>query len=54
MLRGRAFVSSDDVEYLATPLFAHRLDLAPGARSDQVIGDALGKPLERLSKGTLK
>ncbi len=54
MLRGRDFVSSDDVEYLATPLFAHRLDLAPGARSDQVISDALGKPLERLSKGTLK
>ena len=54
MLRGRDFVSSEDVEYLSTPLFAHRLDLAPGARADQVIAEAVAKPIEQLSKGTLR
>jgi MoxR-like ATPase len=54
LLRGRDFVSSEDVEYLSTPLFAHRLDLAPGARADQVIADSIAKPIELLSKGTLR
>ncbi len=54
MLRGRDFVSTEDVEYLATPLFAHRLELAPGAKSDQVIGEALRGPIETLSRRTLK
>jgi MoxR-like ATPase len=55
MLRGRDFVSSEDVEYLATPLFAHRLELAPGVASvDRVIGDALSLPLETLSRRTLR
>jgi MoxR-like ATPase len=54
MLRGRDFVSTEDVEYLAVPLFAHRLELAPGAKSDQVIGEALRAPLEALSRRTLK
>jgi MoxR-like ATPase len=53
MLRGRTYVSSEDVEHLAIALFAHRLDLAPGAKAEQVIGDALKGPLEKLSKGTL-
>ena len=35
MLRGRDFVSTEDVEYLAVPLFAHRLELAPGAKAEQ-------------------
>jgi MoxR-like ATPase len=30
MMRGRDFVSSEDVEYLATPLFAHRLSWLRG------------------------
>jgi MoxR-like ATPase len=54
MLRGRDFVSTEDVEYLATPLFAHRLELAPGAKHDQVIGEAVRGPLEALSRRTLK
>ena len=55
MLRGRDFVSSEDLEYLATPLFAHRLELAPGVASvDRVISDALGAPLEALSRKTLR
>jgi MoxR-like ATPase len=53
-LRGRDFVSTEDVEYLATPLFAHRLELAPGAKADLVIGEALQRPIEALSQRTLK
>jgi MoxR-like ATPase len=55
MMRGRDFVSSEDVEYLATPLFAHRLELAPGVTAvDRVIHDALSAPLEALSRRTLR
>jgi len=54
MLRGRDYVSTEDVELLSVPLFAHRLDLAPGAKSDQVITDALAKPIEALSRSTLR
>jgi MoxR-like ATPase len=55
MLRGRDFVSSEDIEYLAVPLFAHRLELAPGvAGIDKVIHDALRQPLEALSRATLR
>ena len=54
LMRGRDFVSSEDVEALSIPLFAHRIDLAPGARGDQVIGEALAGPLEVLSRGTLR
>ncbi len=54
MLRGRDFVSSEDVEYLATPLFSHRLELAPGVKAaDVVIQDAVRQPLEALSRSTL-
>jgi MoxR-like ATPase len=55
MLRGRDFVSSEDVEYLARPLFSHRLELAPGvADSVRVIADAVRQPIEALSRGTLR
>lgn len=55
MLRGRDYVSSEDVEYLATPLFSHRLELAPGVKgAGGVIGDALRQPMEALSRATLR
>jgi MoxR-like ATPase len=54
MLRGRDFVSTEDVEYLSVPLFAHRLDLAPGAKADTVIAEAVALPLEQMSRGTLR
>ncbi|MBV8758248.1 MAG: AAA family ATPase [Deltaproteobacteria bacterium] len=54
MLRGRDFVSTEDVEYLAVPLFAHRLELAPGARADQVISEAVSVPIEALSRRTVR
>jgi MoxR-like ATPase len=55
MLRGRDFVSSEDLEYLARPLFAHRLELAPGVQDvGKVIADAIKPPIEALSRGTLR
>jgi MoxR-like ATPase len=55
MLRGRDHVSSEDVEYLARPLFAHRLELAPGVQGvERVIAEALVGPLETLSRATLR
>jgi MoxR-like ATPase len=55
MLRGRDFVSSADVEYLAVPLFAHRLELSPGVVGvERVIDDAVRQPLEALSRITLR
>jgi MoxR-like ATPase len=55
MLRGRDYISSDDVEHLATPLFAHRIELVPGADPvDRVIGDAMKQPIETLSRSTIK
>jgi MoxR-like ATPase len=55
MLRGRDFVSAEDVEHLAVPLFAHRIDLAPGVEGPELlIRDALHKPIELLSRGTLR
>ena len=48
-------MSSEDIEYLAVPLFAHRLELAPGVVGlDKVIQDALRVPIEALSRATLR
>lgn len=55
MLRGRDYVSSADLEHLATPLFAHRLELVPGTDPvERVIAEAIGKPIETLSRATLR
>jgi MoxR-like ATPase len=53
VLRGRDFVSSDDIEYLSVPLFAHRLELQPGVTAEPLIREALGRPIETLSRATL-
>ncbi len=53
MLRGRDFVSSGDVEHLAIPLFAHRLEVVPGTDVPGLIREALKGPVERLSRATL-
>ena len=53
VLRGRDYVSSEDVEALAFPLFAHRLELMPGVQADLLIKDALKQPIEKLSRSTL-
>lgn len=53
LLRGRRFVSSEDIEHLAVPLFAHRLEVIPGTRVDELVRDALAAPIEALSRKTL-
>lgn len=53
MLRGRDYVSTDDLEYLAPPLFAHRLELAPGVQFEPLIKDVMRQPIEALSRATL-
>jgi MoxR-like ATPase len=54
MLKGRNFVSSDDITALAKHLFLHRISLIPGVRDGEaVIKDALVEPIEKLSKRSL-
>ena len=55
MLRGREFVSPDDVEYLAVPLFQHRLALVPGVEDPRaLVAESVRGPIEALSRATLQ
>jgi MoxR-like ATPase len=55
LLRGRDYVSSADIEHLAVPLFAHRLELVPGTDPvERVISEAIAKPIETLSRATIR
>ncbi len=55
MIRGRDFVSSEDIEALAIPLFAHRIELLPGDDdAPGLIRSVLKKPLERLARATMR
>ncbi len=52
-LAGRDYVSSDDLDHLAGPLFAHRLDLVPGAPDPAaVLSRAMAGPLDTLASHT--
>lgn len=54
LLKGRDFVSEDDVRWLAPYVFGHRLTLAPGVDDPApVVAEAVKGPLDALSKGTL-
>jgi MoxR-like ATPase len=54
-LRGRDFVSADDLEYLLPIIMWHRVEFVPGTENPaEVILSAAEKPLEALSKGTLR
>jgi MoxR-like ATPase len=54
-LRGRDFVSSDDLDALLEPLFAHRIALAPGATEpERIVREAARSPLESLTRSTLR
>jgi MoxR-like ATPase len=53
-LRGRDYVSSDDVEALLSPVMEHRIELAPGIPdASEVLADALAEPMEQLARSTL-
>ncbi|MCA9779611.1 MAG: AAA family ATPase [Candidatus Eremiobacteraeota bacterium] len=55
VLKGRDYVSEDDLNWLAPYIFSHRISLAPGAEDAvSVVKEALKEPLDALSKGTLK
>ncbi|RMH20719.1 MAG: hypothetical protein D6696_07550, partial [Acidobacteria bacterium] len=54
-VRGRDHVSSDDVETLAPRVLGHRVELAPGISNfDEVLAEAMAKPLETLARSTLR
>ncbi|HKU41800.1 MAG TPA: AAA family ATPase [Polyangiales bacterium] len=54
VLRGRNYVTPDDVEALAPHVFGHRIECVPGVIDKrQVIAAALAPTLERLSKLSL-
>ncbi|HHN75649.1 MAG TPA: hypothetical protein ENK10_10500 [Acidobacteria bacterium] len=55
LLGQRDFVSTEDIEALAEPLFAHRLAMAPGAGdAGVVVREALEAPLERATAATVR
>ncbi len=53
-LRGRNFVSAEDIELLLPRVLGHRLELAPGvAQLDRILHDNMREPMERLAASTL-
>ncbi len=55
LLRGRDFVTTEDLDHLAVPLFAHRLALGPGSTDPlPIVRDALRGPLETATRATLR
>jgi MoxR-like ATPase len=55
MLKKRRFVIPEDLEFLAPYIFSHRLMMAPGAgEPEEVIADALKKPMEYLARASVK
>ncbi|MEM7581985.1 MAG: AAA family ATPase [Acidobacteriota bacterium] len=54
-LRGRDYVTSDDIQLLVPRVFGHRVDLAPGVTElDRVLADAMEGPIESLARSTLR
>lgn len=50
-MHGRMHVAARDIEELAMALFAHRLQLAPGAgKVDDIVTQAISEPLRTLSR----
>jgi MoxR-like ATPase len=55
VLRGRDFVSTEDIETLAVHVLQHRVELAPGVTElAAVLRECMAAPLERLSRATLR
>lgn len=53
-LRGRNYVSADDIELLLPRVMGHRIELAPGVSDLQkVLADNMRGPMEQLARGTL-
>ena len=55
LLKGRDYVTEEDIAWLAPHVFSHRLSLEMGRRDpESIIEECLKKPLEALSRSTLK
>ena len=55
VLRGRDFVSAEDVEHLVPRAFGHRVELAPGIDDgDALIVELMKASLEKLARSTLR
>lgn len=55
LMRGRDYVTDDDVKWLAPYVFSHRLSLAPGVLDAQaVVKECSKEAVEALSRTTLK
>ena len=55
LVHGRDYVTAEDVSVLAPYVFAHRLVVAPGGGDPaEIVADCARKPLERLSRATMK
>ena len=54
-LRGRSFVSAEDIETLLPRVLGHRIELAPGvADLSKVLKDCMREPMEVLARATLR
>lgn len=54
-LRGRNFVSAEDIETLLPRVLGHRVELAPGVSNLQkVLNDCMREPMEQLARATLR
>jgi len=55
LMRGRDYVSAEDIEALCPLVFAHRLELSAGETDmSAVLRACMEKPLERLARATLR
>lgn len=53
-LRGRSYVSAEDIELLLPKVLGHRIELAPGVSDmGKVLQDNMQGPMEQLARGTL-
>ncbi len=53
-IRGRDYVSAEDIELLLPRVLGHRIELAPGVSDmSKVLADNMREPMEQLAKGTL-
>ncbi len=54
-LKGRSFVSADDIELLLPRVLGHRVEMAPGVTEiDRVLRDCMQPPMEQLARSTLE
>ncbi len=54
-IRGRSFVSAEDIETLLPRVLGHRVELAPGVSDlTKVLHDSMREPMEQLARTTLK